>query len=99
MWIRLSPDGAGQLTASEPALLYAFVHWLADNLTETHAAALAAGLLREATFAWNRPLFDTVLTQTARFARDFDAETHIEHLARCGFTHLEVNSLAVQTPH
>ena len=99
MWIRLAPDGEGALTASEPALLYAFVHWLADGLTDEQAARLADGLLLEAAFAWQRPLFDTVLTQTARSVRGLDPETHIEHLARCGFTHLEVNGLATHDPH
>ncbi len=99
MWIRLTPGGEGELTASEPALLYALVHWLVDGLTEEQTAALPEGLLLEAAFSWQRPLFDTVLTQTARSVRDFDPETHVEHLARCGFTHLEVNGLATNTPY
>ena len=99
MGIRLTPGGEGELTASEPALLYAFAHWLADGLTDEQTNRLADGLLLEAAFAWQRPLFDTVLTQTARSVRDFDPEKHIEHLARCGFTHLEVNGLAARDPH
>jgi len=99
MWVRLTPDGAGELAASEPALLYALVHILADGLTDVQQAALPAGLLLEASFSWNRPLFDAVLTQTARSVRDFDPEAYVEHLARCGFTHLEVNGLAAHTPY
>ncbi|MFQ5570817.1 MAG: hypothetical protein ACE5G0_14130 [Rhodothermales bacterium] len=99
MWVRVTPDGEGELTASEPALLYALARWLVEGLTDDQEAALPTGLLLEAGFAWNRPLFDTVLTQTARSVRGFEAESYVEHLARCGFTHLEVNGLASHTPH
>ena len=53
MWIRLTPDGEGELTASEPALLYALVHWLTDGLTDEQTAALPDGLLlKETTRQW-----------------------------------------------
>ncbi len=50
-----------------------------------------------AAFAWHRPLYDTTLTQIARTSPDFDAEQYIATLARCGFTHVEVNGLATHT--
>ena len=82
MWIQLTAEGTGTLTASEPSLLYALGHWLIEGLTEQQYARLEEGVLLPAGFAWNRPLFDTVLTQLGRSVRDFDEEAHIEHLAR-----------------
>ena len=41
---------------------------------------------------------DTALTQIARTARRFDPEHYVEHLARHGFTHAEVNGLAFSAP-
>lgn len=94
MWARVTSEGEGEITASEPALLYAWVHLLVDGLLPEQEASLQDGLLLEASFAWNRPLFDLALTQTARSTRHFEAEAYIENLARCGFTHVEVNGLA-----
>ena len=99
MWIRVNPDGDGELTASDPALLYGFVHLLQEGLTGEQERSIADGLLLEASFSWNRPLFDYVLTQTARSARDFDPEAYIERLARAGFTHVEVNALGTHIPY
>jgi len=98
MGARIDANGQGEITASEPALLYAWVHWLCDGLTPEQQEALPNGLLCQAAFAWNRPLFDTTLTQGARTIRRFDAEAHVERMARCGFTHLEVNGLAFPEP-
>ena len=98
MWAQIDEKGKGEITASEPALLYAWVHWLCEGLTPEQQAALPNGLLCKAAFAWNRPLFDTTLTQVARTTRHFDAEAHVERMARCGFTHLEVNALAFPEP-
>ncbi|HMB94331.1 MAG TPA: hypothetical protein VKP65_26015 [Rhodothermales bacterium] len=99
LWARITSEGKGEITASEPALLYALVHLLADGLTEAQYEQLEDGWLLEASFSWNRILFDSVLTQVARTTRNFDPEAYIEHLARSGFTHLEVNGLASHTPH
>ena len=98
MWAQINARGEGEITATMPALLYAWVHWLCEGLTREQQAALPSGLLCKASFSWNRPLFDTTLTQVARTARRFDAEAHVERMARCGFTHLEVNALAFPEP-
>lgn len=98
MWVRIDPEGKGELTASDPALLYGLVHLLSDGLTPEQEKAVTGGLLLEASFSWNRPLFDYVLTQTARSARNFDARSYIERLARAGFTHAEVNALSTHLP-
>ncbi|MEZ4699469.1 MAG: hypothetical protein R2834_03985 [Rhodothermales bacterium] len=97
-WARIDEAGNGEVTSSEPALLYAFVHLLLEGLSDAQHGQLRAGLLLPASFAWNRPLYDSVLTQVARTVRDFDAESYIEQIARSGFTHLEVNGLAAPTP-
>ncbi len=96
--IACDADGNGRLTADEPALLYAFAHWLLDEGNRITAEALAEGLQVSPTFAWHRPIFDQTLTQTGRTVRGFDDEAHIETLARSGFTHLEVNALAFHIP-
>lgn len=98
MWARLDERGRGEIATSEPALLYAWAYWLCEGLTADQQAALPHGLRCDAAFAWNRPLFDATLTQVARTTRRFDAEAHVERMARCGFTHLEVNALAFHTP-
>ncbi|MDZ4701538.1 MAG: hypothetical protein SH809_17630, partial [Rhodothermales bacterium] len=96
---RIDAGGNGEVTSTEPALLYAFVHLLVDGLTEAHRSRLGEGLLLESSFAWNRPLYDSVLTQVARTVRDFDEASYIEQLARAGFTHLEANGLASTMPY
>ena len=99
MYARIKNDGTGLITASRPALLYALVNLLVDGLLDEQKAQLEQGLLLPATFDWNRPVYDTTLTQIARTARDFDPASYIEYLARTGFTHLEVNGLASPTAH
>lgn len=99
MYLQIGDDGSGVISASYPALLYAAVHLLIDGLTETQKAQLNEGLMLPATFAWNRPLYDTTLTQIARTVQNFDTEAYVESLARAGFTHLEVNGLASPTAH
>ncbi|MCB0717962.1 MAG: hypothetical protein KDD65_05925 [Bacteroidetes bacterium] len=98
VWARVDASGNGEITASEPAFVYGFVHRLLDGLTDEQANALESGLLIETSFSWHRPIFDTTLTQVGRTARKFDPEAHIEQLARCGFTHVEVNALHSHLP-
>ncbi len=98
-YAQISQAGSGQLTATNPSLLYALVHLVYDGLTAEQHQKLEAGLFLPASFSWHRPLYDTTLTQIARTARGFDEEKYIEQLARCGFTHIEVNGLAYHTAH
>lgn len=99
IFLQINSEGAGLITASYPSLLFAAVHLLVDGLNPEQRRSLSEGLLLPAGFTWNRPLYDTTLTQIARTVRDFDQESYIAHLARCGFTHLEVNGLAFHTAH
>ena len=94
-WAKLDAQGAGEVSASDDALLYAFAHLLeTGGLTDDQQGALADGLLVEPAFTMHRPLFDFTLTQSGRTVRDFDPERYVEALARSGFTHVEVNGLA-----
>ena len=86
-------DGNGVLSAKEPAHLWALAAWLRDN--PASADDLASGIGKTPSFAWHRPVFDNVLTQTARHTRKFDAEDYIRRLAEAGFTHFEVNGIAI----
>ena len=91
LWAQYA-GGTGALSASEPAFLFALAAGLRDNPPSTDA--LAEGILTTPNFAWHRPVFDNVLTQTARHIRKFDPEDYIRRLAECGFTHFEVNGIA-----
>ena len=93
-YIKLEHDGTGILTASAPSLLYALVHSF-RHLDPGELDRLSEGLLIESGFSWNRPLFDSCLNQVARTARGFNPDSYIEQLARNGFTHLEINGLAM----
>lgn len=96
MYIRVDAEGTGVLTASYPSLLYALVGLITDGCLPEDAN-LKAGCMLPASFAWHRPLYDTTLTQIARTTQNFDAARYIATLARCGFTHVEVNGLATHT--
>lgn len=98
MWLQLSADGTGAITANEPALLYAAARLLAHGLADTTREKLERGLLIKATFGWHRPHWDGCLTQYWRSARGFDAEHYVATLAESGFTHVEVNGLQAHMP-
>ncbi len=98
MWAKISSDGSGNITASNPAMLYAMVNMVLDGLTDEQQNQLGSGLLLEASFSAHRPLFDYTLTQVGRTIRDFDDEAHIASMARNGFTHVEVNGLQSHVP-
>lgn len=98
-WIRITPEGAGELTASDPAMLTALPRLLDEGLTSDQEAQISDGLLLQASFEWNRSHYDYVLTQTARTARRFDPESYLLDLAESGFTHVEVNGLATPFPY
>jgi hypothetical protein len=93
MWLRITEDGNGEISASDTQYLYAAVRLLNDGLSKKLKENLTEGILIEPTFSWNRPLFDGAMTQYWRSIRNFDEEAYVKRLAECGFTHLEVNSL------
>lgn len=97
-YVRVTPEGAGELIVSHPALLFAYTLHLLEDWANSPAAEFEKGKYYTAALKWHRPLFDYLLTQTWRTARNFNAEEHIRELARAGYTHVEVNGLAMPVP-
>lgn len=99
IWIRIGDDGAGEITATTGAFLFAAVRLLASGTSDVTREKLAAGVFLPATFDWHRPHFDACLTQYWRSARNFDPERYLASLAEAGFTHCEVNGLQAHMPY
>ena len=97
-YVRVAPNGAGELLVSHPALLYAYTTQLLEDWKSLPLSEFEQGKYYTAALRWHRPLFDYLLTQTWRTARNFNAEEHIRELARAGYTHVEVNGLAAPVP-
>ena len=98
VWIRIDPEGAGELSASHPSFLVAVVELLADGALDDRADEVERGLQLPVSFPFHRTLYDHCLTQVSRTARGFEAEPYVAALARAGFTHLEVNALQAHVP-
>ncbi len=96
-YLRINQKGSGELVVSQPHLLFSVWNYLFDYLSDTDAADFTYGKFIKIAFRWNRPSYDSILTQLKRTARHFDWRSHIREYARLGHSHLEVNSLA--TPH
>jgi hypothetical protein len=99
VWLRITEAGAGEITASEPAFLFAAVRLLAHGLSDLTRAKLDRGVLLKTAFNWHRPASDSCLTQYWRSARKFDPEHYVATLAESGFTHVEVNGLDAHLPY
>ena len=99
VWLRITEAGTGEITASEPAFLFAAVRLLAHGLSATTRAKLDQGVLLKTTFNWHRPHWDSCLTQYWRSARKFEPERYVAALAEAGFTHCEVNGLQAHMPY
>ncbi|MBN2092925.1 hypothetical protein JW964_25105 [candidate division KSB1 bacterium] len=96
-YIALNKTGGGKLVVSKPHLLYSTICYLLDFLADQPVELIENGKLFEISFNWNRPSYDSLLTQLQRTARNFDWQGHIREYARMGHSHVEVNALA--TPH
>ncbi|MBI4880206.1 MAG: hypothetical protein HY812_11195 [Planctomycetes bacterium] len=94
-WVLFGADSAGRahLAAAQACHLYAFFRHLAESAIEAPVPDLRRGLVQPA-FAWQRPVWDLYFSQAARGVRNLDREDYARQMARFGFTHLEVNSLA-----
>jgi len=99
MRFRLTAEGSGEIVATYPSFLYALFSKIQEELLNEDVAHFQNGKTYEASFVWHRPLFDYLLTQSWRSARGFDAEEHIRHYARLGYSHIEVNSLVTHIPY
>ena len=94
IYIRLSPEGSGWIIASHDYYLYGFVSYLLEQQIHQPIGEYESGKLIEPSFHWQRVSYDYFLTQEGRIQQGLDRETYIRKLARCGFTHIEVNGLA-----
>jgi hypothetical protein len=97
MYVRLAPDGAGELTTSAPHLLYALYRLLADDWLGFDAAALERGKFVVPAFS-RLEGGDNYLANPKRVAAGYDAEASVRELARLGFSHVPVNALAKDMP-
>jgi hypothetical protein len=97
MYVRLAPDGSGELTASASHLLYALYRLLADEWPLLDAAALEKGKLIVPAFS-RLEGGDNYLANPKRVAAGYDAEASVRELARLGFSHVPVNALAKDLP-
>lgn len=97
-YIRISQHGEGELVVSHANLLYAYTHKLIEESAGKPVAEFAEGKFYQAAFRWHRPIYDYLLTQVWRTARNFDPVSHIRDMAKAGYTHLEVNGLAQPVP-
>jgi len=97
MYVRLAPDGAGELTTSAPHLLYALYRLLVDDWLGLDAAALERGKFVVPAFS-RLEGGDNYLANPKRVAAGYDAEASVRELARLGFSHVPVNALAKDMP-
>ncbi len=97
MYLRLAPDGSGELTTSASHLLYALYRLLADDWSGLDATALEKGRFVVPAFT-RLEGGDNYLANPKRVAAGYDAEASVRELARLGFSHVPVNGLAKDMP-
>lgn len=97
MFLKLAPDGSGELAASAPHLLYALYCLVKEDWLDRDAAEFAAGKLVSPRFA-RLEGGDNYLANPKRIARGYDPESSVRELARLGFSHVPVNALAKDMP-
>ena len=97
-YFKISQDGEGELVVSHANLLFAYTHKIIEESASKQVEEFATGKFYQAAFRWHRPIYDYLLTQVWRTARNFDAESHIRDMAKAGYTHVEVNGLAQPIP-
>ncbi|MFH1572176.1 MAG: hypothetical protein ABIL09_29570 [Gemmatimonadota bacterium] len=99
-WLRLDPEGGGELVASRPHLLWALWRRMAEDWADRPVAAFAEGRLDAVSFPWLTAR-DELLTGRLGFLRRRrqrvqldDVEAAFRELARMGGSHAIVNELA-----
>jgi hypothetical protein len=97
MFLKLAPDGTGELTTSAPHLLYALFRLLEDDWLALDAAGFERGKIIVPRFS-RLEGGDNYLANPKRCAAGYDAEASIRELARLGFSHVPVNALAKDMP-
>ena len=97
MFLKLGPDGSGELSVSAPHLLYALYALLKDDWLPLAAAGFENGRLVVPRFS-RLEGGDNYLANPKRVAAGYDAEASVRELARLGFSHVPVNALAKDMP-
>ena len=97
MFLKLGPDGSGELTTSAPHLLYALYRLLKDDWLRLDAAGFENGKFVVPRFS-RLEGGDNYLANPKRAAAGYDAERSVRELARIGFSHVPVNALAKDMP-
>lgn len=97
MFLRLGPDGSGELATSAPHLLYALYRLLKDDWLSLEAPAFASGRTISPRFS-RLEGGDNYLANPKRVAAGYEAEASVRELARLGFSHVPVNALAKDMP-
>lgn len=97
MFLKLAPDGSGELTTSAPHLLYALYRLLADDWAGLDAAEFEKGRIVHPAFS-RLEGGDNYLANPKRVAAGYDAEASVRELARLGFSHVPANALAKDMP-
>lgn len=94
VYFKLDGKGRGQILASKPNLLYRFYCKIVEDLLQNDVEEFAQGRLFPMTFKWHRTNLDMIVSNYGRIIRNLDLEVYARELARTGYTHWEVNSLA-----
>ncbi|MBE0711012.1 MAG: hypothetical protein IH583_01420, partial [Candidatus Aminicenantes bacterium] len=97
MFLKLAPDGSGELTTSAPHLLYALYTLLKEDWLGLDAAGFENGRVVVPRFS-RLEGGDNYLANPKRVAAGYDAERSVRELARLGFSHVPVNALAKDMP-
>jgi hypothetical protein len=97
MFLKLAPDGSGELTTSAPHLLYALYSLLKEDWLALDAAGFENGKVIVPRFS-RLEGGDNYLANPKRVAAGYDAERSVRDLARLGFSHVPVNALAKDMP-
>jgi hypothetical protein len=97
LFLKLTPDGSGELTTSAPHLLYALYSLLKEDWLGLDAAGFENGKVVVPRFS-RLEGGDNYLANPKRVAAGYDAERSVRELARLGFSHIPVNALAKDMP-
>ena len=97
IFLKLAPDGSGELTTSAPHLLYALYSLLREDWLALDAAEFENGKVIVPRFS-RLEGGDNYLANPKRIAAGYDAERSVRELARLGFSHVPVNALAKDMP-
>ena len=97
IFLKLAPDGSGELTTSAPHLLYALYSLLREDWLALDAAKFENGKVIVPRFS-RLEGGDNYLANPKRVAAGYDAERSVRELARLGFSHVPVNALAKDMP-